>query len=145
MPDKKNILFLCTGNSCRSQMAEGWTNALQGESFQAFSAGVKKSSVDPLAVKVMDEAGIDLSGHYSKLIEELPEVQFDYVVTLCDHARESCPIFFSDAEKIHKGFDDPPHLSRDAASREEALKHYRRIRDEIREFVLSFPLGLKTV
>ncbi len=145
MSEKKNILFLCTGNSCRSQMAEGWTNAQQGEIFQAFSAGVKKSSVDPLAAEAMAEVGIELSEHYSKLIEELPEVKFDYVVTLCDHARESCPIFFSDAEKIHKGFDDPPYLARDAASREEALEHYRRVRDEIREFVLSFPQGLKTV
>ncbi len=145
MSEKKNILFLCTGNSCRSQMAEGWTNALHGESFQAFSAGVKKSSVDPLAAEAMGEAGIDISGQYSKLIEELPEVKFDYVVTLCDHARESCPIIFSDAEKIHKGFDDPPYLARDAASQEEALEHYRRVRNEIQEFVMSFPQSLKTV
>ncbi len=145
MSEKKNILFLCTGNSCRSQMAQGWTSALQSENFQAFSAGVKKSSVDPMAVEVMGEAGIDLSRHYSKLIEELPEVRFDYVVTLCDHARESCPVFFSDAQKIHRGFDDPPYLARNAASQEEALEHYRRVRDEIRDFVLSFPQGLKTV
>ncbi len=145
MSEKKNFLFLCTGNSCRSQMAEGWTNALQGETFQAFSAGVKKSSVDPLAAEVMNEAGIDLSGQYSKLIEELPDVKFNYVVTLCDHAREGCPVFFSDALKIHRGFDDPPYLARYATSRQQALEHYRRVRDEIKEFVLSFPSSLKTV
>ena len=144
MSKKKNILFLCTGNSCRSQMAQGWTSALQSENFQPFSAGVKKSSVNPMAVEVMGEAGIDLSGHYSKLIEELPGVKFDYVVTLCDHARESCPVFFSDAQKIHRGFDDPPYLARDAASQDEALGYYRRVRDEIKDFVLSFPQSLKT-
>ncbi|WP_291323656.1 arsenate reductase ArsC [Desulfonatronospira sp.] len=140
-----SILFLCTGNSCRSQMAEGWTRVLQKDDFQAFSAGVRKSSLDPLAVRVMSEAGVDISRQTSKLIEELPDMQFDYVITLCGHARENCPLFFTMAQKIHRGFDDPPFLARKAATEEEALEHYRRVRDEIKAFVQSFPHGLTAI
>jgi arsenate reductase len=134
---KNNILFLCTGNSCRSQMAEAWTSHLHGDWFQAFSAGVRKSRVDPRAIKVMAEKGIDISGNSSKLVEELPGVNFDYVITLCDHAQESCPFFPGKTKKIHQGFEDPPLLAQKATTEEEALDHYRRIRDEIREFVIG--------
>jgi arsenate reductase (thioredoxin) len=136
---KQSILFLCTGNSCRSQMAEAWTNHLHGDRFQAFSAGVLKSRVDPLAIKVMAEKSIDISVNSSKLVEELPVKNFDYVITLCDHAKESCPFFSGKTKKVHQGFEDPPLLAQKALTEEEALDHYRRIRDEIREFVVKLP------
>jgi len=137
MSYKTRILFLCTGNSCRSQMAEAWTNHLLSTDFQAWSAGVRKSTVDSMAAEVMAEAGVDMRSHHSKLVEELPEMEFDYVITLCDHARESCPFFTGRAKKIHKSFEDPPRLAEQTASPQEALDHYRRVRDEIKEFVLS--------
>ncbi len=143
MNHKKNILFLCTGNSCRSQMAEAWTNYLHGDKFQAYSAGVEKTRVDSLAIKVMNEAGIDISGNSSKLVDELSGIDFDLVITLCDHARESCPFFPGSTRKMHQGFDDPPSLARNSASEEESLGHYRRVRDEIRKFVLDLPQAVK--
>lgn len=143
MNSKENILYLCTGNSCRSQMAEAWTSHLHGDRYQAWSAGVRKTRVDPRAVKVMAEAGIDISGNSSKLVEELPAVMFNYVITLCGHARESCPFFPGNALKIHRGFDDPPALAEEASNEEEALAHYRRVRDEIKSFVLDLPENLK--
>ncbi|HHB75992.1 MAG TPA: arsenate reductase ArsC [Desulfobulbus sp.] len=136
------VLFLCTGNSCRSQMAEGWVRHLKGDVLDAWSAGIEKHGLNPLAVKVMAEAGVDISSNNSKLIEELPEQEYDYVVTVCDHARESCPIFPGKGQVIHKGFDDPPRLAAGATSEEEALVHYRRVRDEIRDFVKQFPENL---
>jgi arsenate reductase len=134
-----NVLFLCTGNSCRSQMAEGWLNALFLPGFKAFSAGTNPGRLDPRAVKVMDEAGIDISGHRAKKAEEFKDVQFDLVVTVCDKARESCPLWLGKSQKLHKSFEDPPFLSKDAKTEEEALNHYRRVRDEIKEFVLKLP------
>lgn len=123
-------------------MAEGWANHLLSEHFRAYSAGIQKSGMDPLAVQVMSEAGIDISHQDSKLIEELPETEFEYVITLCDHARESCPFFPGSSRKIHQGFEDPPMLAVQSPSREEALKHYRRVRDEIKEYIASLPQEL---
>ena len=137
---KTKILFLCTGNSCRSQMAEGWARHLKGDVIEAYSAGIEKHGLNPMAVKAMAEAGVDISGQYSKVIEELPVQQFDYVITLCGHANETCP--FVPGPKIHRGFDDPPKLATEAKSEEEAMVHYRRVRDEIRDFVAGLPDGL---
>lgn len=141
---KLKVLFLCTGNSCRSQMAEGWTRHLKSEQIEPYSAGIETHGLNPLAVRVMAEAGVDISGQRSKHVDELRHVAFDYVVTVCDHARQSCPIFPGKAQKIHVGFDDPPALAREAKSEEEALAHYRRVRDEIRAFVERLPEALKS-
>jgi len=141
--DKSKILFLCTGNSCRSQMAEGWTRHLKGDRIEARSAGIETHGLNPLAVKVMTEAGIDISHHASTHVEELIHISFDYVITVCDHAAEHCPVFPGRAEVIHHGFDDPPKLAAKAATVEEALKHYRRVRDEIKAFVETLPDALK--
>ena len=140
-----NILFLCTGNSCRSQMAEGWARQLKGDQIEVHSAGVETHGLNPNAVKVMAEAGVDISGHRSKLVTELLELDFDYVITVCDNARESCPIFPKATKTIHIGFDDPPYLARNAATEEEALDHYRRVRDEIKAFVETLPESLPSV
>lgn len=140
---KMRILFLCTGNSCRSQMAEGWARALRGEEIQPYSAGIEVHGLNLRAVKVMAEAGVDIAGQRSKHVNELLGVPFDYVVTLCDAARESCPVFSGDAPVVHMGFDDPPHLARHARSEEEALTHYRRVRDEIKAFIETLPDSLQ--
>ena len=131
------MLFLCTGNSCRSQMAEGWARALLGDRVEACSAGTRPHGVNPLAVRAMAEAGVDISGHSSKRPEEAGG-PFDLVVTVCGSAHEECPVF-PGTRILHAGFDDPPHLARGAASDEEALPHYRRVRDEIRAFVERLP------
>jgi arsenate reductase (thioredoxin) len=133
------VLFLCTGNACRSQMAEGWARALAGNVLDAYSAGVAPHGVDPRAVRVMGEAGIDISKHESKHVDALGAVPFDWVVTVCANAAESCPVFPGTARKLHRSFDDPPRLARGAATEEEALAHYRRVRDEIRAFVEALP------
>jgi arsenate reductase len=135
------ILFLCTGNSCRSQMAEGFARALRGQRIDAHSAGVAPHGLDPRAVAVMKEAGVDISGGRSKHVDDLIArgIAFDVVVTVCDHARETCPVFPGSARIVHRGFDDPPHLARSAGSEDEALAHYRRVRDEIRAFVETLP------
>ena len=135
----KRVLFLCTGNSCRSQMAEGWLRHLYGDQFEAYSAGTRPGRLDPRAVKAMLEAGVDISSQRSKGVEELPDILFDLVVTVCDSAKEECPYFPGAGKNIHRSFQDPPLLAKDAASEEEALTHYRRVRDEIRDFV--FALG----
>jgi len=137
---KTTILFLCTGNSCRSQMAEGWARHLWRESIEPYSAGIEKHGLNPIAVRVMAEAGVDISGQQSKLIEELPLAAFDYVITLCDHARETCPYFPGRA--IHHGFADPPQLAKDATSEEAILEAYRTVRDQIRRFIESLPPSL---
>ncbi len=140
---KIKILFLCTGNSCRSQMAEGWTRRLKGTLIEPYSAGLETHGLNPLAVKVMAEAGVDISGHRSKHVDEIRNVQFDYVVTVCDHANETCPIFPGRVRRVHVGFDDPPRLAKNAGTEEEALGHYRRVRDEIRDFVNKLPDALE--
>ena len=136
------ILFLCTGNSCRSQMAEGWARRLKGDVLEPYSAGLETHGLNPNAVKVMAEVGVNISGQHSKKIDELGDIVFDHVVTVCGHARESCPLFPGKARVSHAGFDDPPQLAAGAASEEEALRHYRRVRDEIRAFVESLPESL---
>jgi arsenate reductase len=123
-------------------MAEGWARHLLGESMVVYSAGLEKHGLNPLAVRVMAEAGVDISGQYSKRVEELPVKEFDYVITVCDHANESCPIFPGQAVLVQKDFQDPPRLTQDAKTEDEALIHYRRVRDEIREFVRSLPESL---
>jgi arsenate reductase (thioredoxin) len=142
MADKLKVLFLCTGNSCRSQMAEGWAKALKGDCVDAYSAGIETHGMNARAVAVMAEAGVDISGQRSKNVAELMHVPFDYVVTVCGSAHEACPIFPGKAKVVHIGFDDPPKLAKDAKSAEEALTHYRRVRDEIRAFVLALPDAL---
>ena len=139
---KLKILFLCTGNSCRSQMAEGWARALKGDQIEAFSAGIEAHGLNPRAVKVMAEAGVDISGHISKTVADLPTRKFDFVVTVCDHAHESCPLFPGKTKVIHVGFDDPPRLAQTAKTEEEALAHYRRVRDEMKTFVHTLPEAL---
>lgn len=136
------VLFLCTGNSCRSQMAEGWTNHLRKD-FKAYSAGVAKHGLNPFAVAVMAEAGVDISTHESKLVDELPNVSFDYIVTLCGDAAENCPFLPGKGKRVHRGFDDPPLLSKDIEDEEEKLGVYRRVRDEIRAMVQGMPESLE--
>ena len=140
---KKNILFLCTGNSCRSQMAEGWAKALKANAFNSFSAGIKPQGLNPLAVKAMAEMGVDISNHTSKHIDSVAGQSLDYVITVCDSANETCPVLPGTAKKIHVGFDDPPKLAENAKSESEALTHYRRVRDEIRAFIDALPEGLE--
>ena len=143
MADQKlKVLFLCTGNSCRSQMAEGWARKLKGDVIEAYSAGIETHGLNPRAVAVMAEAGVDISGHRSKRVEELGDVDLDVVVSVCGHARETCPLLPGGPRQVHVGFDDPPRLAESAASEVEALDHYRRVRDEIREFVERLPGAL---
>ena len=137
------VLFLCTGNSCRSQMAEGWAHALKPREIQAYSAGTNPHGLNPLAVRAMREAGVDISTHRSRRPEEIG-VDFDVVVTVCDSAHESCPVF-AGARIVHVGFDDPPRLAKGAASDEEAMPHYRRVRDEIRAFIERLPGAIAPV
>ena len=139
MPEKMKILFLCTGNSCRSQMAEAWTRLLKGNRFDAYSAGVQPKPIDPRAIKAMAEAGIDISEQKSKDVDVFANMEFDYVITLCDNARESCPYFPAKTKVIHQGFEDPPKLAEEAKNEEEAMAPYRRIRDEIKAFVETLP------
>lgn len=143
MDPRLKILFLCTGNSCRSQMAEGWTRHLKGDVIEPYSAGIETHGLNPNAVKVMAEAGVDISRQRSKHVDELKDVAFDYVVTVCDNANESCPLFPGKTKVVHVGFDDPPRLARTAKTEDEALDHYRRVRDEIRAFVETLPDSLE--
>lgn len=140
--ERLKLLFLCTGNSCRSQMAEGWARALKGELIEPYSAGIEKHGLNPNAVKVMQKAGVDISGQWSNTVEELGPIEFDVVVTVCGHANENCPAFFGAPKIVHVGFDDPPKLAADAQTEDEALQHYRRVRDEIRDFVATLPDSL---
>ncbi|HEY8239858.1 MAG TPA: arsenate reductase ArsC [Kiritimatiellia bacterium] len=139
---KLKLLFLCTGNSCRSQMAEGWARALKGGVLEPYSAGIETHGLNPNAVRVMAEAGVDITGQKSKNVDTLKDVPFDYVVTVCDHANDHCPIFPGRAKVVHVPFDDPPKLAKSAKSEDEALGHYRRVRDEIRKFVDGLPGNL---
>lgn len=132
---KPNVLFLCTGNSCRSQMAEGWARHLIGDRIEPYSAGIEAHGMNANAVRVMREAGVDISGQSSKPASTLAGVPFDLVITVCGHADENCPAFLGQARVVHVGFDDPPKLAKSAATEDEALGHYRRVRDEIRAFV----------
>ena len=139
---RTSVLFLCTGNSCRSQMAEGWARALRSESIEAWSAGVERHGLNPHAVRVLAEEGVDISGQHSRQLDDLGQQRFDYVVTVCSHARDCCPALPADTRVIHAGFDDPPALARTARDETEALDHYRRVRDEIRAWVEALPGAL---
>lgn len=139
----QRILFLCTGNSCRSQMAEGFARELKGREIEAYSAGIETHGLNPHAVRVMSEVGIDISGQESTQVGDLLSIDFDYVVTVCDSAAESCPVFPGNARIVHRSFDDPPRLAANARSEEEGLEHYRRVRDEIRSYVASLPQTLE--
>jgi arsenate reductase len=136
MSDRKRVLILCTGNSARSQMAEGLLREMGGDRFEVKSAGVNPSKVRPEAIEAMREVGIDISGHRSKSADEFVGQDFDYIVTVCDNARETCPVFPGHAERIHHSFEDPPAPG--AADPEETIAVFRRVRDEIREWVKGF-------
>ncbi len=140
--EKKKILFLCTKNSCRSQMAEGLARKiLNPEEFEIFSAGTEPFFVDPLAIKVLAEIGVDISGQRSKSIEELGDKDFHTVITLCDRAKESCPLWLGKAKKVmHRSFEDPQELAKGAKTEEEALSYYRKVRDAIKRFIEELEL-----
>ena len=136
MADRINVLFLCTGNSCRSQIAEGWARHLKSDVIEAYSAGIRPIGVNPKTIKVMAEAGVDISGQTSKGVDELTGIDFDYVVTVCDNAREQCPVFPGRAKLFHKAFDDPYFAT---GSEEEIMAEFRRVRDQIKAFVEELP------
>ena len=140
MSDKKRVLILCTGNSARSQMAEGLLRQDAGERFEVESAGTKASFVRPEAIAAMRELGIDISGHRSKNVDEFEGQQFDYVLTVCDNARETCPVFFGKAQKLHRDFEDPATFS---GSEEERLGMFRRVRDQLRTYLRDFSNGVR--
>ncbi len=140
---KPAILFLCTGNSCRSQMAEGWARDIHSDKYDVYSAGIEAHGLNPSAVLVMKEAGVDISLQKSQRLEELAEVDLDVVISVCGHADKNCPVLADDTLKLHAPFDDPPALAKEAANEEEAMQHYRRVRDEIREYVKRLPKILK--
>ena len=133
--NKKRILFLCTGNSARSQIAEGFLRHMAGDKFQVYSAGVKPTQINPLAIKVMAEVGVDISEHRSKSAMEFIGQEFDYVVTVCDNAKQTCPVFPGHYEKLHWSLDDPAEAE---GSEEDKLKVFRKIREEIKDNVLVF-------
>lgn len=145
MMSKVKILFLCTGNSCRSQMAEGWTRHLKSDTIEAFSAGIETHGLNPNAVQVMKEVGVDISEQKSQNISEFADQQLDFVVTVCGHADENCPVFPSKTKVVHVGFEDPPKLAQNASTPEEALECYRKVRDEIKAFVENLPENIKTL
>ena len=132
---KKRVLVLCTGNSCRSQMAEGFLRHLGGDRFEVFSAGIKPTEVNPLAIKVMAEVGIDISSHRSKSAMEFIKQQFDYVITVCDNAKQTCPVFPGKYKKIHWDLEDPAEAS---GSEEDRLVVFRKIRDQIQHSISEF-------
>lgn len=138
----KTILFLCTGNSCRSQMAHGFANSMHNDSLQCYSAGLVSHGMNNLAVQVMAEIGIDISEHTSQTLSELGHINFDYVATVCDHAADNCPSFKQGEQLIHQRFDDPPKLALHAKTDEESLVFYRKVRDEIQQWVEELPQQL---
>jgi arsenate reductase len=139
--DKKRVLILCTGNSARSQMAEGLLRHDAGERFHVESAGTKASSVRPEAIAAMSELGIDISGQRSKNVDEFEGQQFDYVITVCDNARETCPVFFGAAQKLHHSFEDPP--APNVGTEDERMAIFRRVRDELRTWLGDFSTGTR--
>lgn len=139
MARKWKVLFLCTGNSCRSQMAEGWARCLKGASIEPFSAGLVAHGLNPRAVQVMAERGVDISGQASKTLASLDGQVFDVIITVCGDAEERCPMFPGRTLRIHRGFDDPPKLAREARNEDEALNHFRRVRDEIEAYIRTLP------
>ncbi|WP_072151307.1 arsenate reductase ArsC [Candidatus Kryptobacter tengchongensis] len=135
------VLFLCTGNSCRSQMAEGLLRHLGDNKFEVFSAGTHPSFVHPLAIEAMKEIGIDISNHRSKSVTEFLGQSFDYVITVCDKAKESCPTFPGETKRIHWSFEDPAEAT---GTIEEKMKVFRKVRDEIKEHIISFINEIQT-
>lgn len=140
--EKQTILFLCTGNSCRSQMAEGLARALKGDLYEVHSAGVETHGLNPYAVRAMEEIGIDITGHKSELVTDKMDIPFDHVITVCDNARESCPLFPGKTHVVHHSFQDPPFLAKNLPE-DEKMGPYRMVRDEIRAFIESLPRGLE--
>jgi arsenate reductase len=144
---KTKILFLCTGNSCRSHMAEAWCRALKSDQYEAYSAGTIAKGLNPKMLQVMREIGLDPAIHQtSKMLKSVLDagVQLDIVVTVCGHAHETCPVFPGGTTRVvHVGFEDPPELEKTAATPDEALDHYRRVRDQIRDFILGLPASLE--
>lgn len=140
--NRLKILFLCTGNSCRSQMAEGWARHIKGDVIEPYSAGIETHGLNPLAVAVMAEAGVDISAHRSKHVEKLRDMPFDYVVTVCSHANENCPAWLGAGKIVHVAFDDPPALAAGTGAEQDKLDCYRRVRDQIRDYILSLPDSL---
>jgi arsenate reductase len=142
------LLYLCTGNSCRSQMAEGWTRHLKGDVIEVYSAGIETHGLNPHAVRVMAEAGVDIAAHTSQHIDEFRDIALDVVVTVCGHAHETCPVFPAGSRVVHVGFDDPPAMARalaaSGASEEAQLDCYRKVRDQIRSFVETLPDALES-
>lgn len=136
---RQRVLFLCIHNSCRSQIAEAWARELKPNEVDAYSAGVEPTQIDPRTIATMAEVGINISKQHSKGMDELKGIIFDWVVTLCDEGRERCPVLPGVENLLHVGFDDPAHLAEKAATEEEALAAFRRVRDEIREFVAKMP------
>ncbi len=134
------VLFLCTGNACRSQMAEGWARALKSDRIEVHSAGVSPCFVHPLAIRAMNEAGVDISGQYSKHVDELDGIEFDYVVTLCDYADGKCPYRPGHGKRIHRPFEDPIHARGTEA---EVMAKFRSVRNRIRAFVEKMPENLE--
>jgi arsenate reductase (thioredoxin) len=137
------ILFLCTGNSCRSQMAEAFARHLVKDRIDAYSAGINPKGIDPRATMAMAEIGIDISRQQSKSTTDIKRMAFDFVITLCDNAQKTCPSFPAKTSLFHVGFDDPPKLAENSKNEQEVLEHYRRVRDEIKVFVEKLPEILK--
>ena len=135
MSHQPTVLFLCTGNSCRSQMAEGWARRLHGDRLRVLSAGIETHGLNPNAVRVMAEAGVDISAQRSQHIDEFAGAPIDLVISVCSHADEHCPTFPAATRRVHHGFDDPPKLAAAESDEEAGLVHYRRVRDQIRAFV----------
>jgi arsenate reductase len=132
---KKKILFLCTGNSARSQLAEGLMRHFRGDEFEVFSAGVEPKGVHAKAIEAMRETGIDISRQQSKHVDELPTREFDYIITLCDHAEQNCPVFFGKGVRLHQGFSDPAAVQ---GKEQDVLEAFRKVRDELKQFILAF-------
>jgi arsenate reductase (thioredoxin) len=143
--EKIKVLFLCTGNSCRSQMAEGWTRHLHADRVEAYSAGIETHGLNPRAVQVMGEAGVDISQQQSQHIDTFKHIALDYVVTVCGHAHEHCPVFLGDTRVVHVGFSDPPRLAEEVNGDEAKLNCYRQVRDDIRAFIETLPQQLENL
>ena len=140
---KRDLLFLCTGNSCRSQMAEGWTNALLGDQWRAVSAGTQPSgSVHPLAIQAMAEVGIDISSGYSQHVDEFRDITFDLVITVCGDAAETCPVWLREGKVVHIGFIDPAKAE---GSEEERMAVFRQVRDHIRQQIIPYLQDLQEI
>jgi arsenate reductase len=139
---KKKVLFLCTGNSARSQMAEGLLLHLRNNEFEVFSAGVDPKDVHPKAVQAMQDIGIDITKQKSKHIDDLPVKEFDYTITLCDHAAQNCPVFSGKGQRVHHGFSDPAAVQ---GNDHEVLEAFRKVRDELKQFIISFESDKGTI